>query len=257
MCTVTYLPYRDGFILTHNRDEAPTRSPNHISREKRGRDTLIFPKDTKAGGAWIGASGGGRIACVLNGAFLKHQHRPPYRRSRGLVLLDFFESPEPDHFIEHYDLDGIEPFTFLYFTTERVTELRWDGALRHRKDLPVAKPHFWCSATLYPPPMQARREHVFHDWLNTHFNPPSIIRRPPPATSRLPSAIHRLHFTGSVGDPENDYVMNREGRVRTVSITQIVVQKNKARMRYSDLLEGYRDTRQIQFDKKAGLQTRD
>ena len=242
MCTVTYLPYRDGFILTHNRDEAPTRSPNHISREQRAQGALIFPKDTKAGGAWIGAAQNGRIACVLNGAFLKHQHQPPYRRSRGLVLLDFFDSPDPDTFIDGYDLTDIEPFTFLFFTTSRVTELRWDGTLRHRKDLPTSEPLFWCSATLYPPPMQARREQVFHNWLSNHF----------PSTPELSGrAVHRLHRTGSVGDPENDYVMNRGGRVQTVSITQLVVQQNMVWMRYSDLLEGYRDRRRMRLAAAA------
>lgn len=240
MCTVTYLPQGDGFILTHNRDEAPTRSPNQISRERRTRDTLLFPKDTKAGGAWVAASGEGRIACVLNGAFLKHHHQPPYRRSRGLVLLDFFDSPDPEAFIEDYDLHGIEPFTFLFFTATRVTELRWDGVQRYRKDLPPDTPHFWCSATLYPPPMQARREQVFRDWLGHYFSPPD------PA-GRLPAAIYRLHRTGSVGDPQNDYVMNREGRVQTVSITQIVLRQNRVQMRYADLLEGHRDRRQLRW----------
>ena len=64
MCTVTYLPWRDGFILTHNRDEAPTRSPWYIVREKRKNDTLIFPKDIKAGGAgWPPRAAAGWPAC--------------------------------------------------------------------------------------------------------------------------------------------------------------------------------------------------
>jgi len=313
MCTVTYLPYHDGFILTHNRDEAPTRSPNLISRENRGGDKLIFPKDTKAGGGWVAAARSGRVACLLNGAFVKHQHQPPYRRSRGLVLLDFFDWPDPDDFFTRYELDDIEPFTFLFFATGRVTELRWDGVHRHRLDLSAAAPHFWCSATLYPPPMQALREQVFQEWLNRHlpslvidhsslairhsslvtrhssFSPsppesswapiprqPSTVHRPPSTVSRLPSTVHRppstvyrlpstvhrqpspvhrlpstvyrLHQSGSIGDPENDYVMNRNGRVCTVSITQIVLRDNQVRMQYNNLLEGRRDTKRLSLD---------
>ncbi len=236
MCTVTYLPYRDGFVLTHNRDEAPTRSPHAISREVRGADTLIFPKDTKAGGAWVATACSGRTACLLNGAFVKHQHQPPYRRSRGLVLLDFFDWPEPDVFFSQYPLDGIEPFTFLYFHPHQVTELRWDGAQRYRRDLPAGQAHFWCSATLYPPAMQAQRESVFQTWLQQH---------PPASQKRLPASALKLHRTGSVGDPENDFIMNRHGRVCTVSITQVIVENRLARMRYADLLEGNRDSRQI------------
>lgn len=237
MCTVTFLPNASGFILTHNRDEAPSRSPQYISREKAGAEMLLFPRDTKAGGTWIVTARSGKTACVLNGAFVKHHHNPPYRRSRGLMLLDFFEYGPANDFFRHYDLDGIEPFTFLLFEKEAVTELRWDGTQRHLKSLPPDQPHFWCSTTLYPPEMQTKREQVFREWLERSVH-------------RLPSTVRRLHLTGSVGDPENDFVMNRSGRVRTVSITQVVVQKEIYRMRYFDLLGGHRDLRSMTLRKR-------
>ena len=222
MCTVTYLPIPGGFVLTHNRDEAPSRSRHGLTRT----GSLTFPKDAKAGGAWIATAKDGRTACLLNGAFVKHRHEPPYRRSRGLVLLDFFDWPEPGDFFEKYDLAGIEPFTFLFFQTEKVVQLRWDGSSRHIAELPPDQPHFWCSATLYPPEMQVRREQVFRDWMKKGDGL---------SDRRLPSAILNLHLTGSVGDPENDYVMNRDGRVRTVSVTQVVRRKSGTRMRYFEL----------------------
>ncbi|MCB0533570.1 MAG: NRDE family protein [Lewinellaceae bacterium] len=235
MCTVTYLPVSTGFVLTQNRDEAPTRSPQIISKEKRFGTELLFPKDTKAGGTWIATARDGRTACLLNGAFEKHKHEPPYRLSRGLVLLDFFRWPEPQLFFEQYDLDGIEPFTFLFFSPGKVTELRWDGKTRHLKNLPPNQAHFWCSATLYPPPMQERRERVFRDWLTTQN-----LEQP-----RLSSRIFSLHLTGSVGDPENDYVMNRAGRVCTVSVTQVALRSGYVRMRYADLLDAKHDRRSM------------
>jgi hypothetical protein len=241
MCTVTFFPAPAGFTLTHNRDEAPSRSPQHISREKTACDTLLFPRDTKAGGAWVATAKSGKTACLLNGAFVKHRHEPPYRRSRGLMLLDFFEHEKPDDFFNCYDLDGIEPFTFLFFQKNIVTELRWDGAQRHLKNLPPDEPHFWCSATLYPPEMQARREQVFRHWL---ANPQSPIRNPKSPIPN-PQSLLALHRTGSVGDPENDFVMNRSGKVRTVSITQVVLKNSVAQMRYFDLMEGHRDERRI------------
>jgi hypothetical protein len=226
MCTVTYLPTPTGFILTHNRDESPSRSPNGIDRDKVGGEVLLFPRDTRAGGAWIAAARSGKTACVLNGAFIKHRHEPPYHRSRGLLLLDFFEYPEPDRFFREYPLEGIEPFTFLYFHEEAVQELRWDGRERHRNSFPPDRPAFWCSATLYPPDMQALRETVFRRWLKGQ--PPFPI----------PAAALRLHRTGSVGDPENDFIMNRGGRVQTVSITQIQRNERHISMRYLELQEG-------------------
>lgn len=254
MCTVTYLPAPTGFILTHNRDEAPVRSPNAISKEKTGNDTLLFPRDTKAGGAWIATAKSGKTACLLNGAFAKHHHNPPYRRSRGLLLLDFFAWENPGAFFQQYDLDGIEPFTFLFFQPGEIIELRWDGMQRHLKNLSPDEPHFWCSATLYPPEMQTRREQVFRDWLeNTVYRPLSAEGLPeaePSSVHRLPSTVFRLHRTGSVGDPENDFVMNRSGRVCTVSITQIILTYRISRMRYFDLLEGKRDVRHITLSKR-------
>ena len=89
MCTVTYVPNQEGIILTSNRDESPERSPKNITRLV-GRFNLCFPQDTLAGGTWIAADDRRRIICVLNGAFEKHAHVPPYRKSRGILALEYF-----------------------------------------------------------------------------------------------------------------------------------------------------------------------
>ena len=236
MCTVTYFPARHGFTLTHNRDEAPSRSLFTIERtQTRFGDTLLFPRDAKAGGAWIVMSKGGKTACLLNGAFEKHHHQPPYRRSRGLMMLDFFELPASADFFEQYLLDGIEPFTFLFFHKGAVEEFRWDGITRFYKKLPGNEAHFWCSSTLYPAEMQVKRAQVFNSWLLSQS----------PGKSPDPRAILKLHLTGSVGDPANDFVMQRDGRVQTVSVTQVVFRKEFARIRYLDILEGNRDERLV------------
>jgi hypothetical protein len=236
MCTLTYIPRaKGGFTVTHNRDEAPARSPKAISVATSAKgQTLMYPRDTQAGGTWIAAENGGATACILNGAFVRHQRTPPYRLSRGIMLLDFFDAAQPDDFFQHYDFGGIEPFTMLYFEPikggagGRVAELRWDGAQAFFKELPPELPHFWCSATLYHPEMQVKREQVFREWLATFG-----LGEEPSEGQTL-----QLHRTGSVGDPEYDYVMNRGGRVQTVSITQVNVDGKNARMRYIDLLDG-------------------
>lgn len=258
MCTVTYLPKPGGFILTHNRDEAPSRSPQSIIRENRTTgDALLFPRDTKAGGTWIATSRHGRTACLLNGAFVKHHHLPPYRRSRGLILLDFFEWAEPDAFFQQYDFEGVEPFTFLFFDAKqvsersailensisRVSEFRWDGHQRYLSSLSPQSAHFWCSSTLYPPEMQVRREQVFRDWLAQHH----------PIPASLHHLILNLHLTGRVGDPENDYVMNRAGKVQTVSLTQVIVDEKNARMRYHDLLGGNHSERWFRQSERRAM----
>ena len=257
MCTVTYLPGPSGFVLTHNRDEAPNRSTQSIVKEKTSKgNTLLFPRDAQAGGTWIATSQDGRTACLLNGAFLLHRRALPYRRSRGLILLDFFDWEDPDAFFQHYDLDRIEPFTFLYFekpsnesAVQRVTELRWDGQQRFLKELPPQIPHFWCSATLYPPEMQMRREQVFRDWLN-HQSPNHQLHQSPIPQSPTPQSLIILHQTGNINDPENNYVMNRAERVRTVSITQVVLDEKNAQMKYLDLLGRNRSERRLMTSKR-------
>jgi hypothetical protein len=236
MCTVTYIPTRGGgFTLTHNRDEAPARSLHTIEQQQARGGALLFPRDAKAGGTWIAANAAGITACLLNGAFVKHHHQPPYRRSRGLMLLDFFEFAEPATFFKTYDLEGIEPFTFLLFQPQEIVEFRWDGAQRYQKNLPADTAHFWCSSTLYPAEMQLKREAVFRHWLAARKT----------GKSPDPRAILYLHQTGSVGDPSNDYVMQREGRVQTVSITQVILRKKFLRMHYLDLLEEKRHERLV------------
>lgn len=229
MCTVTYLPAHNGFVLTHNRDEAPTRSAGGLVKTMLPHQpslVLLHPRDSLKGGTWVAVSNRGEVACLLNGAFLKHAHQPPYRLSRGLMLLEFFDWAEPAHFFRDFDLEGIEPFTFLYLRQGYCAEWRWDGSRRHLTRLPAEQPHFWCSAPLYPPDMQQRRKDVFLGWMQD---------------ARIPHTaeeVWNLHHTGSVGDVAYDFVMNRGNRVRTVSIAQVVMDEQGAQMTYEDLLAG-------------------
>lgn len=196
-----------------------------------------------AGGTWIATSRNGRTACLLNGAFVLHTRQLPYRISRGLILLDFFDWESPDAFFEQYDLDNVEPFTLLFFEknmdsgeVQRVTELRWDGQKRHLKEYPTMDAHFWCSATLYPAEMQVRREQVFREWL--------------PKNAPNARSVIQLHRQGSIGDPENDYVMNRAGKVQTLSITQVTVDEKNAQMRYLDLLGENESKRWLKLNQR-------
>lgn len=89
---------------------------------------------------------------MLNGAFEKHQRKPSYKKSRGLILLESFSYPGFEDFIEQIDLKGVEPFTLLMLDLIpklQLTELRWDEHQKHIKVIDVTKSHIWSSATLY------------------------------------------------------------------------------------------------------------
>lgn len=221
MCTVTFIPIQaDEFILTSNRDESPLRSP----LELRAEAGLLFPQDPKAGGTWICASEQGRLICLLNGAFVKHRHEPPYRKSRGLVVLEAFDYEQPEDFFEHYPLEGIEPFTMVFYDKNRLWDFRWDGQQRHLKSLSPKAPHIWSSATLYDDKIRSWRESWFADWQAKHPQPQL-------------EDILAFHRGAGIGDSENDLVMSRhEGKVCTVSITAVEYKGNAFYFKYNDLI---------------------
>ena len=70
MCTVSFLPLDNGFILTSNRDERALRKPAEFPATYQSNSgTVTFPRDGKAGGTWIAASKT-KMICLLNGGFL-------------------------------------------------------------------------------------------------------------------------------------------------------------------------------------------
>ncbi len=240
MCTVSFLPLAEGgFILTSNRDEAPARSPRQLSRSASDEVPLIFPRDTAAGGTWI-AAGTDRTAVLLNGAFEKHRHEPPYRRSRGLMVIDLFDYPSVPHFLQTYPFERMEPFTLVVVEADQPTEIRWDGRQRHVRSLSPRSAHFWSSATLYPEPVGQLRRQWFDQWLALHPNP-------------SPAEVLHLHRSGGQHDPRNGFVMNRDDVVRTVSITQILKRDQTIEMHYHDLLRQERCLEKLQAPARRPL----
>lgn len=224
MCTVTYIPQSgNDFILTSNRDENSARSPQNLTRGRVQTVELIFPRDTAAGGTWIAASNDGRVVCLLNGAFEKHSHRPPYRRSRGLMVLDCFSFLSAETFVRYYQFQGMEPFTFIMAGNKRLHELRWDGKNIHFKKLDENEKHIWSSSTLYPPDIQEKRLSWFKSWKKNR-------------TDFSLKAIQNFHHHGGEADPWNGFVMNRKNIVQTVSVTNVVKKAHKIEMIYHDLL---------------------
>jgi hypothetical protein len=226
MCTVTFLPKgKSAYILTSNRDETPKRAALPPQEYSVNGKSVFFPKDPLAGGTWIATDKKSFTLCLLNGAFEKHHHKPPYRLSRGIMLLDFFKLSNVQSFVDQYDFSGIEPFTLILIESNdhlNATELVWDEVKLHVRPLDVSQPQIWSSSTLYPEVVRSERKHWFKLWLETHdkFQQNEIIE---------------FHKTGGKGDQWNDFVMNREGKVQTVSVTSIE-KGDDFQLIYKDLL---------------------
>src|SRR5688500_10833072 len=96
MCTVTFIPSKQGMFLTSNRDEKNLRaSAVYPAVYEFSSGKTIFPKDADAGGTWIAVHQNGNAIVLLNGGLFKHIPAPPYRKSRGLIVLDLIDSYEP------------------------------------------------------------------------------------------------------------------------------------------------------------------
>lgn len=229
MCTVTFLPKgKSGYVLTSNRDETPKRAALAPQPYQVGNTTIYFPKDPLAGGTWIATDKEQFTLCLLNGGFEKHSHTPPYRISRGQMVLQFFEFNSVTNFKNTFDFDGMEPFTLVIVASNTgqttLDQLVWDGESLHSKSLDTEEAHIWSSSTLYPQQVRDERRSWFSLWVKeqTVFDQNKIMS---------------FHKFGGNGDAWNDFVMNRDELVKTVSITSIEKAAEAFVLIYDDLLK--------------------
>ena len=226
MCTVTFLPLANRILLTSNRDEQVLRSPALLPEPYDfGSGRILFPKDGKAGGTWVALHNNGNAMVLLNGAFQKHIPLAKYRRSRGLVFLEIFDSASPKDVFEMIDLDEIEPFTLVIWQHNRLWEARWDGQNKCLTTLPADEPRIWSSVTLYDEQVVALRKIWFKKWLNDTGN-------------KTAEAIRQFHEFGGSDDESIKLKMNRGGLLQTLSITGIEITPDKTVMYYKDFLGG-------------------
>ncbi len=221
MCTVSYVPLGSGnFILTSNRDENPERVTHEPGDETTivEAGTIICPKDSKAGGSWIAMSTQGKVACLLNGAFIKHSHQPPYRKSRGLILMEYFSYETAIQFHNKIDLKNIENFTLIMLENGMVYELKWDGEEKFFQMKEENETHLWSSCTLYDEETASGKDLKFHSWIDTQTQ----------------ITADGLSFFHGLNNPDG-FLLDLP-IVKTVSITTVQKSSNEIRMNYHDLL---------------------
>ena len=224
MCTVSFVASNGKTIITSNRDEKVIR-PNAIEPKNYlvNNKNIIFPKDAKAGGTWFAASESGTILVLLNGAKEKHQVQLPYRKSRGLIVLDIISSFSPKDIWNEIDLDNIEPFTLVLFQNSLLFQLRWNGSQKDTVLLDTNKKHIWSSSTLYPADVQEKRSNWFYRFIDQN-------------TKMSESKIYNFHNNTEKENIENGLVINRNNLLKTVSITQAVLESKKVTIHYYDLI---------------------
>jgi hypothetical protein len=238
MCTVTFLPYKEKVFITSNRDEKHWRSPA-IPPDSYDFSTgrIFFPKDGDAGGTWFAVHENGHVVVLLNGAFRFHLSQPPYRKSRGVIVLELVQTASPFDSFRSVNLENIEPFTLVLWERDQLFECRWDGEKKHTIMLDRSIPHIWSSATLYDEKIAAERKAWFTAWLQGQ-------------SSFSQNDLFHFHRFAGRGDPANGLMMNRDGKVFTVSITGVEISPALARLQYFDAMQNDFYLREINLQKE-------
>ena len=224
MCTVSFVCTNDKVIITSNRDEKIIR-PSAIPPKNYTRNgkNIIYPKDSKAGGTWYAVDENGTILVLLNGADEKHEVKLPYRKSRGQIVLEMISSVSPKEFWEEIDLDNIEPFTLVLFQEKRLFQLRWNEIEKSTINLDIGKNYVWSSSTLYSKEIREQRSSWFYTFLDKN---PEITEE---------KMLHFHQYTER-DNKEHGLVINRNNEMKTLSITQSVIEKNKVVIHHLDLI---------------------
>ena len=224
MCTVSFHLKNDIAILTSNRDEKTSRSiavapKNYLINSKK----VIFPKDPLAGGTWFAVDEYGSVLILLNGATEKHETKPPYKKSRGIIALELIGANKIIDAWHTINLDNIEPFTIVLYSNQQLYQLQWNGIDKNKQILDINQQHIWSSSTLYEKKLQDHRAERFSDFVKNNQNVDD-------------QDIIDFHSCFDNKNQENGIVIDRNNFLKTVSISQVVMVKNKVKIKYLDLI---------------------
>jgi len=130
MCTLTFIPKPNGYLLGMNRDERLTRelalSPVPITTASL---SAVYPRES-GGGTWIGSNAAGITFALLN------QNPGPQasvkERSRGEIIPALMESAHFSEAMRRFqqtDLRRLLPFVLVgIFPAEQIiSQCQWDG----------------------------------------------------------------------------------------------------------------------------------
>ena len=225
MCTVSFVSSNGKTIITSNRDEKVLR-PSAIEPKNYQINTknVFFPKDPKAGGTWFAVDENSNVLVLLNGAEEKHILKEKYNRSRGLIVLELIGETSPLEMWQTIDLENVEPFTLVLFEDQKLYQLRWNEIEKTTLELDVTQNHIWSSSTLYSKEIREKRANWFYNFLDAK---PEVNE----------AELFNFHRYTEEENTEHGLVINRNDALKTLSITQAVVEKNKVQMTHYDLMK--------------------
>jgi hypothetical protein len=165
MCTVTVVPYDDGFRLVCNRDERLDRPaaipPMDVIRQR----TAIYPQDPLGGGTWIGINDAGLAVALLNmniDAAQPGDERP--LRSRGLIiprLLDARATAEAVDMAADLNPAQCKPFRLLVLQRMTAALMTSDGLTLSLQTPSLSQPLMLTSSSLGDALVEPPRRRLF------------------------------------------------------------------------------------------------
>lgn len=225
MCTLSWLPRADGYIVWHNRDESTARLPGAPpSVVQRGGLSALAPRDGQAGGTWIGVNELGLTLGIANlypaEGIAAGGMPPPGLVSRGRIIDDLLgaaDSPEAVRQLGAMDLGVFAPFTLAVMDPESLPSLhRWDGG-RLASRVVEGTGLLLTSSGAGSAAEERRRE---------------AYERHAPGPAPAAELIEALHRSELPELGPDSFCMHR-GVAATVSLTRVEVGANTVRMIYT------------------------
>lgn len=226
MCTVSILRSGGKAMLTMNRDESKFRGPETPPSfvQAPGGSRIMAPRDSDAGGTWIGVNAHGVAACVLNVYGDGIDITPtPGKQTRGRIVIDCLSQGAFGACVDwaRTSLDAAEynPFMLVVVSAENGAVFRADRkGLLHESPLP-GEAHLLTSSAWKTEAVEAWRAEAFAAWCN--------------GPRKLMETIPEFHMIQGEGEEDISVLMNREWSC-TRSVTQVVIDTGAAvsTMRY-------------------------
>ena len=220
MCSVTLVPFDDGFSLACNRDERrdrPPAIPPSIHRLTRRR--AVYPVDPVAGGSWIGINDVGLTVALLNRTIVPNLPTDT-RLSRGLIvpsLLDRSSLAEALDAANALDVARFNLFRLLLVHGRHGAILSSNGHALALEQIDVTAPHLLTSSSLGDQVVDEPRRRLFERLVIN--GPPSLC------------AQHRFHCHQWPDRRDLSVLMERTD-ARTVSQSFVTVSSGLKRFRY-------------------------
>ena len=152
MCTLSFIPRREGYAVGMNRDELRLRPRALFPRiYERDRILAAYPSELD-GGTWIAVNCSGLLLALLNWNLDNSHTATRKQRSRGELIpeLIFQESlASVETLMRRRHLGGLLPFRLVGIDAEAraIREWRWDGAKVVVFGFPWNRKH-WFSSSL-------------------------------------------------------------------------------------------------------------